>query len=103
VKSHRQFTIAVIQRHANKRWRILRRGGWRVSTNLYPLFDDLLLLDLPTICCPRRQLAFANVPPSCQASAEELGASLEHDSHILWRWLNTRTLIPYKPTRVGHV
>ena len=60
---------------ANRQCDILRRGGWRVSTNLYPLFDDLLLLDLPTICGPRRRstLAFANVPPSCQTSAEEMG------------------------------
>jgi len=38
---------------------------------------------------PRRRsmLAFANVPPSWQTCAEALGASLEHDPHILWHWL----------------
>jgi hypothetical protein len=39
----RQFTIADIQQLGNRRWRILRRVGWRVSTNLCPLFYDLLL------------------------------------------------------------
>jgi hypothetical protein len=48
VKSHHQLTIAGIQRHANRRWQISRRDGWRVSTNLCPLFDDLL--NLPTVC-----------------------------------------------------
>ena len=64
--------------------------------------DDLLLLESADDL-RRSMLAFANVPPSRQTFAEEPGASLEDDSHILWRWLNIRTLIAYKPTRIGQV
>jgi hypothetical protein len=64
--SHHPFTITGMQRHANRRWRILRRDGWRVSTNLCPLFDDLLLLESADGLRPRQRsmLAFANVPPN---------------------------------------
>jgi hypothetical protein len=75
--------------------------GW--AAQLILLFsDDLLLHESADDLRPRRRsmLAFANVPPSWQTCAEELGASLENDPHILWRWLNTRTL---KPTRIGQV
>jgi len=33
-KSHHQFTITNIQRHANRQWRILRRGGRRRSIEI---------------------------------------------------------------------
>jgi hypothetical protein len=54
-------------------------------TLLFP--DDLLLLESADDLRPwrRSMLAFANVPPNRETSAEELGAPLEHDPHILWR------------------
>jgi hypothetical protein len=49
-ESRRQFTITDTQRHANRRWRILRRDGRRVSTNFCPLFSDLCCFLNLTIC-----------------------------------------------------